>query len=526
MNKRLKRCLLIVGVISLEILMNGKVGAYDLIFSGIQAQNLIDRFTDVHFVAPGNSFGGAVFWLPTSDLGGFAHIHLGAQTRDCRKQVAGLYYNSQRGERIWPLDPGSLSFLQSLDPQYDDLSVAGGLFTTCSGSVYSIVGQITYNRSGTVTRLSAGTPYVFVSNTRNPTSFRGSLEYFNNKLPLGYLFDSVGGIGFVGGIMEVSGHQDVLTRINAGDSVNTVFFTSGNVVYWSGLLAVYPVLRDTLGSALTTLWNLGVIGNVGLSQSISTENRQSILGNLRQLSAVFSAPSINNATILNEAQKNATQLCRWRDQTQLISDTLLSSFSDSLVCISQTDYDPTYSLVINLADSSSYASKTIILQNTNVILQNSANGSASLDLYVNRGNVLLDNTSALTSFGTNGFPASWSSAVTSGMRVVGSLLVNGLLMGYSGWSITGFTHKLYHYGKLISLNAPYDPESWRLTQIHTLFGWTTYDNLVSLQRTFARECNPVSGLGTDGALCGNAQDKFAFTPVVIIDQAVQSRLVK
>jgi hypothetical protein len=39
-----------------------------------------------------------------------------------------------------------------------------------------------------------------------------SFQYFDNKVPIGYLYDSDGGIGFVGGIL--SGHENLIEYLN------------------------------------------------------------------------------------------------------------------------------------------------------------------------------------------------------------------------------------------------------------------------------------------------------------------------
>jgi hypothetical protein len=45
-------------------------------------------------------------------------------------------------------------------------------------------------------------------------SFADSLQYFDNKTPIGYIRDSFGGIGFVGGTM--TGSADLITYLNNG----------------------------------------------------------------------------------------------------------------------------------------------------------------------------------------------------------------------------------------------------------------------------------------------------------------------
>ncbi|MEI6773727.1 MAG: hypothetical protein WCL18_02670 [bacterium] len=44
--------------------------------------------------------------------------------------------------------------------------------------------------------------------------FADSFQYFDNKIPLGYIYDSNGGIGFVGG--SLIGHQNLINFLNNG----------------------------------------------------------------------------------------------------------------------------------------------------------------------------------------------------------------------------------------------------------------------------------------------------------------------
>lgn len=111
-----------------------------------------------------------------------------------------MYFNSQRGKRVWPLDQYTLALLQQTSSSYDGLQMSGGLFTSCTGYNYSIYGQISYNQSGTISSVVAGTNLDYFHNEygfNGIVHFADSLQYFDNKTPIGYIRDSFGGIGFV-----------------------------------------------------------------------------------------------------------------------------------------------------------------------------------------------------------------------------------------------------------------------------------------------------------------------------------------
>ncbi|NOZ45018.1 MAG: hypothetical protein GXP45_07960 [bacterium] len=107
-----------------------------------------------------------------------------------------MYYNSQRGERLWPLDIYSLQTLREGNASYSGLHLSGALYTVCDDDVYAIFGQVSYDWSGTSSAVTAGTKLDYRGNWLSG-NFANSFEYFNNMYPLGYIVDTVGGIGFV-----------------------------------------------------------------------------------------------------------------------------------------------------------------------------------------------------------------------------------------------------------------------------------------------------------------------------------------
>lgn len=82
---------------------------------------------DAWFSASGNNFDGMVFWSGVIDLNTGVTLELEDAANStchlvdclyeeivCHKQIQGLYYNKERGERLWPLDDTSLSDLVSV----------------------------------------------------------------------------------------------------------------------------------------------------------------------------------------------------------------------------------------------------------------------------------------------------------------------------------------------------------------------------------------------------------------------------
>lgn len=96
-------------------------------FEDINVESLRQRFSEVNFVGPGNDFGGAIFWLDVKNLatGAILDYSTGAtyEKKSCMTQVRGIYYNNQRGLRLWPLDSASLTMLKSTSNSYNGLTI-------------------------------------------------------------------------------------------------------------------------------------------------------------------------------------------------------------------------------------------------------------------------------------------------------------------------------------------------------------------------------------------------------------------
>ena len=96
----------------------------------------------------------------------------------------------------------------------------------------------------------------------------------------------------------------------------------------------------------------------------------------------------------------------------------------------------------------------------------------ALNLFVDRGNVLLSNPEAGVYFDKDGNLGDGSPGCTSGATCTtatylrGNILINGLIFGESG---TPVPHKVFIHGKFASLNAGLEPTVERSNQIQALF---------------------------------------------------------
>ncbi len=205
--------------------MTAFTSALDFSFGTFGPQDPIgQKFAEVNFFSAGNNYAGAFFWLPTQQILPAASLTLGGDSRTCTKQIRGLYFSNAWGARLWPLDLSSYSGLLAIDPSYSGLSLAGGLYTSCTttgtlntGSLdlYSLYGQLTYTWRGQDMTLSMGRRYDVDNNAvYSGGPLVSSIQYFNNQTPLGYFYDNVAGIGFVGGSLPTLAHTGIVNALN------------------------------------------------------------------------------------------------------------------------------------------------------------------------------------------------------------------------------------------------------------------------------------------------------------------------
>lgn len=395
------------------------VHGFDLQFGWFQENDPIkNKFSLVHFTLPNastNDYQWSFFWLPSKQVLPAQSISFNGATKTCSKQVRWLYYTNAKGARLWPLDAQTLAWLKLLNNDYNGLNIAGGIYTTCgtSGStdIYSLYGQLTYtdNNGQLLGRLSAWFMYEPTTNkVKTGLGLYPSVQYFNNQTPLWYIYDSVAGIGFIGGQLDASGHQAVLSALENGSSINSTFWFGAG----SGIVAnvggqTYSI-ESWVYAWLDTLWNISILGNVLLSRwGLDVTNRQSVLGNPSASSSVVFSDIVNTSDILNSLRKNSDALCRgqtkYNEDNGFNTNFLQWAASNAdVVCIVNENGGSEYltdqiPLTINLSNPNEYDWINIVVKWRNVILKGSVpNKQYSINLFVDNGNVYLDNGSFAT----------------------------------------------------------------------------------------------------------------------------------
>jgi len=494
-----------LGVILGALYALGNVFSITLTFPDLNLQSFQDKFSLVHFMAPGNNFWWSIFWLASKSVWPTT-ITLNSDSKTCTKLVRGLYFNSQRGKRLRPLDSDTLNLLKQQSSSYDNLQMTWGLYTTC-GSGYGIFGYIEYTRWGVVSRIAAGTKLDY-NNNKIIDSMANSFQYFDNKFPLGYIYDSNGGIGYVGG--NLTGHQDLINFLNGWWTINSWFEYS-----WDTIISHNPARTTTIESwnnAMQTMRNLIIQWSVGLSKIMDEKERTSFLGNFSEKTVIYNGSDINSSTLINFAKQKAQEMCQGQE---LYTNTLLGSSQENIIC--SQDHD----LTINLNDTPTYENKTIIVKSGNVLLKNGMEENfPPLNLFIDKWLLYLPEPIVQQEFDEQGFPV--SSWVIAWLYLKGNFIINGLIVWGTPWFETWFNHKLHIQGKITTLNTPVQPNPGRITQIETMFGWPTYDNFINLQNVFVRTCRFIWS-SSDGTSC-NTGNIISATPLVILNGNYPSNL--
>lgn len=189
-------------------------------------------------------------------------------------------------------------------------------------------------------------------------------------MPIGYLYDSYGGIGFVGG--SLSGHENLINYLNGGGTIQSGFTYSGNYIVENN--PSWEITIESGFAAMETMRNLIIQGSVGLSKSMDEKERISFLGNVNEKTVIYNGSDINSSTVINFAKQKAQSLCQGKQFNQPIST------NTNILCYENTD------LTINLNNTTNYENKTIIVKNGNIILEEGMETThPPLDIFIDKG---------------------------------------------------------------------------------------------------------------------------------------------
>ena len=500
----------------------------------LSAKFLDEYFSVAHLNVRGNDFWAGFFWLPHEEIKDGVVIETqwpgGLEQKKCFYKVRGFYYNSQRGERLWPLDEESKVALQAFDhASYAKLQLVGWWYTNCEGinenaeenDTYGIYGDIQHTYNGEDLHLTAGVAYNSTNNTMQENGgLRCNLQRLNNSYPFGYYYDTYGHIGMIGAKITKSGmgnpnkvnnfHSGLNSLLDEGVCINKVFDYNGRELnfndkktltgFW-GSAELGWFLDVDPGSAKTTIFNLGIKGIIGLSNEINNEEKKFFEGNSLE-STLLLRTDTTISQVVNLVRKNAENLCRgkWKE-TWMQRDP-----NADVICIDNTKNWDTTPIDVTAED---LAEKTVIIksQNVNLTEYQSAQGAKPINLFIDRGNLFLPksgNIGNMATFTPWGYLKDGAEGPEDSKAnfLKGNFIINGLFLAGSNGE-DKISNKLYIHGKLISFNTFKKPTDQRVSTVMEILGsnlWKpAYKEKIGLDQLFSWAC--VLGTGTDGTNC-------------------------
>ena len=477
----------------------------------IKDQTLANKFSTVHFNVWGNDFGGGFFWTEAKALATPQEVSANGERLLCSAQIRGFYYNSQRGERLWPLDTDSQRDLAEIQSSYWDtqLKINWGFYTNCqkkqneklipenedgrTNSLYGIYGRITHTYKGREYSIYAGLLNNLQQNELPTAELRCNFQRIDNQYPFGYIYDKAGGIALVGAYVKSENlaqvnafHESFTEKLSKTKCVNDFYSLREDPNNPEKTIPKTddPILwpkDNTLifgnGNALETMMNLGIRGIVGLSSQVL--GQKGIEGNTKQTSLLVSTTE-NISNIINIANKRAESLCRNRWGS-------LTPNGDVICAKNGGEIDPT-----------TYAGKTIIIQQGDLTLKNyMETTNQPITILLMTWDINLPNTKANQRFLGNGYPN--KNGIIKANFLKGNFIINGLIQGDSN-SNNEIQRKLIVHWKIASFNTLNTPTNEAHTNI-TKIG-INLNKKIRLSEIFTWKCNRKEGIDLDGNPCG------------------------
>jgi hypothetical protein len=261
--------------------------------------------------------------------------------------------------------------------------MSSGLFTSCNsgtngltGDSYGIYGALNHSFQSKDYVLLAGVQYntggvnTVVSNSPLASTF----QRFDNKYPLGLLYDYNGGIGFVGCEFKSGAAIDkVIQALNTTGVSNFFEYNSGDkpvpIASYSGMLDCTKAEM-----ALDQLLLFKIQGIIGMSSDINGDTENLGGNEASSKTQYFSTVNVNNATLVNQAKRRAEELCRGK-----WSSSLSSLNNEEIICLNNAT-----SIL-----SSNLFGKTVIVKGDLTLNGSRSGTTAPVEVFVDGGTLTL-----------------------------------------------------------------------------------------------------------------------------------------
>lgn len=509
----------------------------------IKDQTLVNKFSTVHFNVWGNDFGGGFFWTEAKALATPQEVSANGERLLCSAQIRGFYYNSQRGERLWPLDTDSQKDLARIQSSYWDtqLTINWGFYTNCqkeqdgklipenedgrTNSLYGIYGRITHTYKRREYSIYAGLLNDITKNELPNAKLRCNFQRIDNQYPFGYIYDKAGGIALVGAYVESNKmesvkafHESFTRKLDEKNCVNDFYSMKDapkknpndpdRTIPTATDNELGHIDNDLIfgnGNALETMMNLGIRGIVGLSSQVQTSDQKGIENNTQKTSLLVSTTE-NISNIINIANKRAESLCRNRWGN-------LNPNGDVICAKNGGSIDP-----------KRYAGKTIVIKEGDLTLTEYMEATSQpITILLIHGDLKLTNTNASQRFLGNGYPD--RDGIIKANFLKGNFIINGLIQDLG----TEITNKLIVHGKIASFNTLQEPNKQTREKLSKI--GIDINKKIWLSEIFTWKCNIDTGKDTVGNPCGQENDGTSKSFLIdksfgLIDMYFPSKLFK
>lgn len=389
--------------------------SFKMDFPNISQMNF-QKIHPIHFKDNGNDFWWFIYFSNWSgedaDLasGYIYEVEWDGVTYNCKKKLEWFYYDSERWERLWPLDNESR---WKINQGGEILNMTWWLFTLCIKNIedyeyrkdmcteeanvedegdatdcieeveaefalnnwiyWAIVHE--YNEQNFVlvawVNYSAGTSWIEMTHELSPT-----FKMFDDKFPVWFIYDANWWIGFVWcELSDSETPQNVLNEIKIQWIENLFEYTTAK----TGIKVNTGVTNlslncDNIWSAWNSLIPLIIQWLIGMGKDTDT----GILWNATDPKMqYFSSANINNATLMNYSRQRAENLCRWKWKSN-------PDKSESVICVENPEgwvYDAT---------DSNLKWRTIIVKNWDVKVSPAQSADEQYyDIFVGSGDLII-----------------------------------------------------------------------------------------------------------------------------------------
>lgn len=331
---------------------------------------------------------------------------------NCKRKLKWFYYNSERWERLWPLDPDTWQTLKQGD---DSLDMEWGLYTLCAKDWYDE--QVAFcedsaeeeGPDGDASECIAEAKAKFVAdqgyfwaithkyqwqtfalvawvNYEKKSSWiemnneiASTFTRYDNKFPVWFIYDPNWWIGFVWCELTWStSPAEVLEAVQNTWIVNLFEYASKTGIKLKEGINLWLNCENIWADWNSLIWLI-----IQWLIWMSRDTDVSILWNATDSKMqYFSSANINNATLMNYSRQRAENLCRGKRAST-------ADLSNSIICVDSPEGGTLDATITE------FKWKTIIVKNWNVKVSPAVSEDEQYyDIFIGSWNLIIDETNA------------------------------------------------------------------------------------------------------------------------------------